>query len=318
MILDAYGHVSLPRFLSAGEYLKVMDENGVEKAMICTAETCPDLAELSRAAVMHGGRFRCAGLPLGESAAEIEEGVEAQMEAGFIGIRIPDSLIASQPSVLDVLGRKGGVPFVVGAGGFPSAAGRLLEFLDKFPEALVFGPHFAGPGDPGAISADRDVGRLFDHPRFMVIFSRHGAFDGERLAAWARAVVARVGWGRVMYGSEYPVALYRDETYASTVSWIDRSGLSPGPDEREAFLRGNARKTIFSRPVRKAELLDKRWCRMDLRREAPVWLFGGRALDVPETAHRRMLTAYLERGGEKSGGYREFVTEILMKGMERL
>jgi len=42
--------VALPRFMSADEFLRVMDDNGVEKAHICTAETCPDLAELSRAA----------------------------------------------------------------------------------------------------------------------------------------------------------------------------------------------------------------------------------------------------------------------------
>ena len=314
-VFDAYGHVSLPRFLSASEYLKVMDENGVKMAMVCTAETCPDLGELSRAAVEHGERFRVAGLPLGDGPAEIEEGVAAQMDSGFIGVRIPDSLIAGRPGILDVLGKAGGIPFVVGSGGFPSAAAALCGFLDKYPDALVCGPHFAGGGDPEILSANRDVARLFDHPRFAVIFSRHGAFERERLLAWAMAVVARVGWGRIMYGSEYPVALFRDETYASTVSWIDSSGLNPGLKEKEAFLGENARRLIFEKPVKKARPLDKRWCRMDLRREAPVWLFTGRTLDVPEDAHRKLLEAYLKQGGEKSGSYRDFVTRVLVKGI---
>ena len=55
-ILDSYAHVALPRFMSADEFVRIMDENGVEKAHVCTAETCPDLAELSRAAVAQNSR----------------------------------------------------------------------------------------------------------------------------------------------------------------------------------------------------------------------------------------------------------------------
>ena len=52
-IIDAYAHVSLPRFLSVDDCLRLMDRNGIDAAVLSTAETCPDVQELSRAIVAH-------------------------------------------------------------------------------------------------------------------------------------------------------------------------------------------------------------------------------------------------------------------------
>src|ERR1022692_1958455 len=68
-IIDAWGHVSLPRFLSAEEFLAILDANGAEGAIVGTAATCPDLRELSRAAVQHGDRLRAIGMPMGRVGA---------------------------------------------------------------------------------------------------------------------------------------------------------------------------------------------------------------------------------------------------------
>src|ERR1039457_4525264 len=57
-IINAGGPVSLPRFLSAWEFLAILDANGAESAIVGTAATCPDLHELSRAAVQYGDRLR--------------------------------------------------------------------------------------------------------------------------------------------------------------------------------------------------------------------------------------------------------------------
>jgi len=67
-IIDAWGHVSLPRFLGAEEFLAILDANGAEAAIVGTAATCPDLRELSRAAVQFGDRLRSIGMPMGRSA----------------------------------------------------------------------------------------------------------------------------------------------------------------------------------------------------------------------------------------------------------
>ena len=316
-ILDSYAHVALPRFMSADEFLRVMDDNDVESAMLCTAETCPDLAELSRAIVNHPGRFRSAGLPLGDSPANILDSVKAQLDSGFIGIRLPDTLASRQPEILDALGQAGGIPFMVGSDGFRVAAEVLHGFLERYPGCVVCAPHFAAPSVPSLFDSDQAVRRLFSHPRFLVIFSRQGAFEPGELLAWTRALTGVVGWDRIMYGSEYPVALYRDESYASTVEWIDNSGLSPDAAQKDAYLRGNALKHIFSRPAAKPAALAQKWCRMDLKRDAPVWLFRNPVREIPEGTNRKILEAFMAQGGEKAGSYRDFVTRFLA-GSQRM
>ncbi len=317
-IIDAYGHVSLPRFVSADEFLRVMDENDVESAVVCTAETCPDLAELSRAACTHGERMRAVGLPLGHTPQERRDCVAAQLDSGFVGIRIPDALAASEPGLLDLIGEAHATPFVVGGGGLSRGARALLGFLERFPECVVCAPHFAGVGDPASLTRDADVRALFEHPRFLVIFSRHGAFEPDALRVWTGALLHRVGFDRIMFGSEFPVCLWRDESYASTTRWIDT--LDPAPDEsaRRAFLCGNARRHLFSRPAPPARSLDAKWCRMDLRKRAPVWLFPGASLEIPEESHRRLLASYLSRPVGERGSYREFVAKVLEGAAERL
>lgn len=310
-LLDAYGHVALPRFMSADEYLRVMDDNDVERAHICTSETCPDLAELSRAAVAYPDRFLVSGLPLGNSPQEKLDSVRAQLDSGFIGLRISEQAIADQPELLDALGKAGGTPFVVGAGGYPAAAGLLHRFLERYPSCMVCAPHFAGVADPAIFDRNEPIRRLFGHERFIVIFSRHGAFASQTLLPWAREVIRRVGWSRIMFGSEYPVALFRDETYASTTGWVDGAGIAVSDRERRNFLYDNARRLLFSRPASRPRPLDSKWFRMDLRTRAPVWLFPNGTLDIPEATHRTLLCAYLAQGGERGGSYRDFIVATL-------
>lgn len=308
---DAYGHVALPRFLSAEEYLRVMDEHGVAQAMVCTAETCPDLKELSRAACGWPDRFRVAGLPLGATAQERLDGVKAQLDAGFAGIRIGEGLIESEPALLDAIGAAGGVVVAVGSNGLGRAAPALAAFLNRHPRGVVVAPHFASGAPADLLDRVPRMDRLYRHERFHVVFSRHGAFPREPLLAWARVMLARTGWERVMWGSEYPVALYRDESYASTAAWIDGTGLDPTPQQREAYLNGNALRVWFGPPRRAAAPLAERWCRMDLKSPAPVWLFPNGTLDLPEDATRRLVEGFLAEGGDRAGSFRTFVARKL-------
>jgi len=56
-IIDAYFPYLSPRFLSTEEMLEVMARHGVEKSVPATADTCPDLTELSRAQVEQSGEI---------------------------------------------------------------------------------------------------------------------------------------------------------------------------------------------------------------------------------------------------------------------
>ena len=314
-LLDAYGHVALPRFLSGEEFLRVMDAHGVSRALVCTAETCPDLAELSRTACGWRDRFLVAGLPLGATPQERLDGVRAQLDAGFCGIRIPEARLLAEPALGDAVGTAGGILLVVGAEGLKSAAPALTPWLDRFPSGLVLAPHFASGGDPGLFSAHPDLEQLYAHPRFAVIASRQGMFPRDRLLPWLHAVHDRVGPDRLLWGSEYPVALYRDESYADTIRWIE----SAMPMDSYAGLRhDNAERLIFGPRRITPSPLSPRWCRMDLASPAPVWLFPHGTLDIPESANRKLLEAYLRAGGDRREGYRAFVARALADGRDAL
>jgi hypothetical protein len=207
---------------------------------------------------------------------------------------------------------------VVGEGGFPSAARHLRWFLHNYPKAIICAPHFAGVADPGIFATDADATALFAHRRFLVIFSRHGAINHISLAVWVKEVLRRIGWGRIMFGSEYPVALYRDEFYLSTTRWPDSSGLPYTDADQAAFLHGNAAKYLFAAPARPAHVLDEKWCRRDLGAQMPVVLFNQNQTKFPEEVNRAFLTAYLARGGEKSGPYKDFVAQVLAKTVKNM
>lgn len=317
-ILDAYGHVSLPRFMNAEEILAVMDENGVGQMVLATADTCPDLAEISRAHVAHPDRFRAVGMPLGENPAQIRDGIVAQLQAGFLGIRLPDTLLHEHPGLLDPIGDAGRTAFVVGGEVLGRLAGLLLDFLERHPAAVIAAPHFAGVPSLDNLTHNSAALKLLNHPRFLVIFSRQGGYDPAAVRNWAHHLVSTIGWDRLLFGSEYPVALWRDETYADTLRWIDDVELPAGDADRTRFFHENSRRHLFSRPVGTPAPLADRWCRLDLKKPAPVWLFPRVTIDLPEDAHRRLLVAYHATPVSQRGRYREFIAAVLTAAAHRL
>jgi hypothetical protein len=240
------------------------------------------------------------------------------MECGFTGIRLPAELVAREPELLDLVGKAGGTPYLEGSEGYRVAAVRLVEFLDRYPACVVAATHYAGPTDPTIFSKQEPVARLFRHPRFLVIFSRQGYMDQDMLKVWTRALVEMTGWDRIMYGSEFPVALWRDETFRSTQGWIDAVGLKPTPAERAKFFYENAHRHFFQkRPA--ARLIDARWNRTDWKTDSPVWLFQKGGVDLPEESHRKLLRVYLAAGGDaRAGSYRDFVTRLVVEMANKL
>ena len=315
-IIDAYAHVSLPRFLSAEEFLWVMDENDVDAAIINGSETCPDVMELSRAVVTWPDRFRAVGMPLGRNDDDVRDRIKAQMDGGFLGIRMPASLVAKQPDLLESIGAANGVPFVMGPDVFGPAAVILCEFLDRHPNSYVCAPHFAGIA---SIEIFEDMGEarcLLDHPRFIIGFSRQGVHEPAIMGSLAAFLAWRVGWSRLVWGSEYPVCLWRDETYEWTMKWIDRIGLTPTDAQRKGFYGENARRYFFA--PRTARPLERKWDQMQFRSRAPVWLFPRATLEIPEEVHRTLLLNYLSRGGEIHKSYREFIAGLIVDAARRL
>jgi hypothetical protein len=320
VLIDAYTHISLPRQTSAESMLRIMDENAVAQALVCTAESCPHLAELGRALLTYPQRLRVAGLPIGATPDSRRESLAMQMAAGFIGARLGDRMVAREPALLDAIGKSGGgesggggIAIMVGGDGYQVAAAALLAFLDRYPHAQVWGAHFAGPIEARVLETDRAVAALFDHPRFAVVCSRHGAQDPAILEPWTRMLIARLGWSRLLFGSEYPVAIWRDELYAETIHWIDR--FNPSAGERQAYLHDNARRLLFSRPAPPAHRLPESLLTFTPDPAAMVTLFPNTPRDAPltirESAHQQLLERYLALPPASRGRYSEFVSRAL-------
>jgi hypothetical protein len=314
-LIDSLANIGLPRYLSAEEFLRVMDDNEVEAAFVSATPACADLGELSRAAMRYGDRLRVVGTVLGNSTGERKDCVSAQIDAGFAGIHLAEELVAEEPDLLDLVGKAGAIAFVTSSSGLQLAAGALTSYLERFSESIVCGPSFGGVADPEVLE-NESVTRLFHHPRFLVIFSGQGAYEQETLKRWAKAVVQTIGWSRALWGSDFPQCLWRGESYISTTVWIDKIGLAPSGADRDAFFHGNARRLLYSRPVAKPQPLAQPWRAPAQRDRAFVSLFPHTPIDLPEEAQHALLAAYLNRSGP--GTYRDFVAEQLAEAAQRI
>lgn len=309
--IDIYGHIGLPRFTTVDAFVRMMDRHNVEQTLLSTAQFCPDVLALSRAIVSHPQRLRAVGLPLGPDRDQVRASVQAQLDAGFSGIRIHARAAQEDPELLEIVGRQGRFALVVAFEPWTPYCEQLADFLDRYPQSVVIGGHFAGPCDPGLLDTEPVMRRLFGHDRFAVAFTRQGHFDLALLLPWTRALIAKLGWRRVLWGSEWPVAAWRDESYRETTSFIDQ--FAPDEDARHAFFYGNAMRLVFSRPAPPTRLLEPQWDLMPHKVPSVIPLFP-RSLPVPETLHQRLLQAYLD-AGDGAGRYSEFVVAAIERGL---
>ncbi len=311
VVIDAYAHVGLPRFQSVADYRAVMAANGIAQAVLCSFDSCPDLHAVHQAIAPAPGRYRGLGVPLGQDRAEVEDGVRAQLAAGFSGIRLSDGDIVERGWLLDIIAEAGAIAMVCGRVASEACSQTLLTYLARNPAATVVAGHFAGGGNPELLR-DGAVAALFEHPSFHIVFSRHGAFAPLAICAWAEAVVRRTGWSRVMWGSEAPVLFWRNETVATALVWVDQ--LGPTADERAAYFSGNARKLYFEAPARPAPLAlsFNPWERARII-PSGLWANG---LPVDQSLAGRLVHGWLASGGQGTLG--EYLQHVLARTLPEL
>lgn len=314
-MIDIYGHIGLPRFGNAESFLAQMDANGVEQALLSTAQFCPDVLELARAASQYPERFRIVGLPVGPGSAMRCQIVSNQLQGGFSGIRIPATESLDNPELMDIVGRAGAFLIVVGFEPWVRFSDALLGFLDRYPDCFIIGGHFAGVADPSLIRPDGELHSLYTHPRFHVAFTRHGLMDIQKLAPWADALVEVVGWKRLLWGSEWPVALWRNESYADTMRVVDRFHLSP--EQLNDFFAENARRLVFGKPSPVVRQFTQADDVMMYKAPGRISLLP-HGLDISEAQHLQLMHAFFKSQAHLSKTYRDFVQETLMRGLESL
>ncbi|MDE1992175.1 MAG: amidohydrolase family protein [Rhizobiaceae bacterium] len=307
-IIDAYAHVGMPRFQSVEDYQAEMARAGIGRAVLCSFDSSPDLLAIHAAISRAPETYRGLGVPLGRDRAEMEAAVHAQLAAGLSGLRLTDEDVVERPWLLDALAAADRIAIVCGQPSSERTARALLANFERNPDAVVIGGHFAGVGDPKLL-AGGPAAELFAHPRFHVVFSRHGGFAGAAVLAWAEAVVAKTGWQRILWGSESPLIYWRTETMADAIGWVDR--LSPTEEERTAFHGGNTDRLYFSRPVTVAPL-DLPFDPFSRARSFPATILAN-GLPMDQAIAGRLVHAWLAEGGK--GNLGAFMERLLDRSL---
>jgi hypothetical protein len=315
MLVDAYVHVGVPRFQTVQDAITVMESAGIEKALVCPFTTCPDLRTVHSAIAGWPDRFVAAGVPVGGDRDEVTAGMRAQFVAGFAGMRLAGEDVRDRPWLLDVIGEHHGFAIVCGSGGLEENAAPLLAYLDRYPDGLVVGGHFAGPREPEVLDRDEDVRALFTHERFLVVFSRQGLFPEPVIMPWAARLVELVGWDRLVWGSEAPVLHWREESIASAITWVDRFGPTAG--QREAFFARTAQECILDRPTASCAPLDLPFDPFDhvVTVPAQMWPHG---LGLGPGLPARMVKGWLAWGGPQRGPLRGYLEDVLHDALPKI
>jgi hypothetical protein len=279
--------------------------------VLCAFDACPDLAGVHAALQAWPEQFRGLGVPLGTGRTDMQVAVDAQLDAGFSGLRLTDADVLERPWLLQTLARRGRIALVCGRPSAPGTASALLAHLERNADAIVVGGHFGGADDPRMLDSG-PAAELFSHPRFSVVFSRHGGYPAGIVESWAAAVVAKTGWRRIMWGSEAPVLFWRNETIGSAIDWVDR--LSPTAAERADFFAGNTQRLYFDSPI-KVGALNMPFDPWKQARPAPavVWASG---LPVDQEVAGRLVHGWIAAGG--SGSLRDYANEILAAALPPL
>ncbi len=310
-VIDAYSHVGLPRFQDLVSYQTVMGSAGVRSAVLSAFGSSPDLGGLHRAISSAPEHYRAAGIPIGRTRKEVENGIRAQSNAGFTIMRLDDEDIRDRPWLLQVLAERTMVVLVCGAAFSTEDGARLLlQHLERHPDAAVVGGHFGGPRDPKVLDSGA-VRELFGHGRCAVVFSRHGGFRPHVVEPWAQALLELTGWKRVMWGAESPVLHWRNETVLSALSWIDR--FSPSQEDRLAYLGGNARRVFFSEDISPGPLrLPFDPWESSTRLPAQLWANG---LPLDQEIAGRLVQGWVSEGGPETGPLGAYAERVLDRSL---
>jgi hypothetical protein len=106
-------------------------------------------------------------------------------------------------------------------------------------------------------------------------------------------VIETAGWDHVLWGSEYPVFYWRNETLASCRDWLLTLLPAQTRSHNQAFLGGNARRAIFDTPAPSiAEVEIPAWVEAQFNRDRTVPLFP-QGLDVPMSLYASLHHRYV-------------------------
>ncbi len=300
-VIDSYCHVGLPRFGSAEDALAVADPWRITNSVLVLGPEVPDYYTLFHAMQTFGERVRCVGIPFGGTPDQITESVVLQLRAGVLGLRVEPRALLAYPSIVQHLGERGRWLYAIGAGDSDEVALKLLAWLDAYPDASIAAPHFLKPHPLFEVGRDHGLLRaLVSHPHFHPIFSRHGGMGSREpyphkdFTAWVEQAIDTSGWENVLWGSEYPVYSWRDETMEMCLQWLPSLLENMTPSQRAAVMHHNAQRLIFDQQAPVLETVNlPDWIETQFNRERTVPLFSA-GFHIPMHVYHSLHHRYVQ------------------------
>jgi hypothetical protein len=307
-ITDAYAHIGLPRFGSIDQLLHYMDIHQLDKSVAVLGPLVPDIATLAEAASTYSDRLRLIGIPFGETKEERLETVQLQLDAGALGIRFEYREAIENPELLMAVGVRGRWAYGIDACRDQQIAAIYLNWLMQYPEAGLAAPHFMYPNFQ---ASDREraggaIAELMGHPRFYGILVRNLGMCGSpyphsEYKEWIDYVMEQCGPQHLMWGSEYPVLLWRNEGTNAAVN-LFREFLGDFSEEQFAQVIGaNAIDLFFSGSPPEAKPISlPEWIEHKFQRNRHVKFFPS-GLDLSTEEYSRLLDDYLRSAEFEQG-----------------
>lgn len=303
--IDAYCHVGLPRFGTAEDALHILAQSQVRRVVFVLGPAIPDYAVLFAALHDYPHRVRGVGIPFGDTLEQVMETVDLQISAGVMGLRIQEPELLTHPPLLERLGSEGRWIYAVDIARNAPVLAALSTWLERYPHARLAAPHFLSTDPLFAGNESDDALRgLLAHPHFYPIFSRHGGvgsalpYPHADLRPWVEQVIEQTGWERILWGSEYPVLFWRDETPAACRDWLPALLPAMSDAQRAAYWGNNAMRAIFDTPPpARTRVSIPEWieAQIDYTRHVPLFPHG---LHLPMTiysrVHRRFAQACVQ------------------------
>jgi predicted TIM-barrel fold metal-dependent hydrolase len=319
-IVDAYCHIGLPRFGTAADAWQVLSQHQVDQAVFVLGPAVPAYAELFAAIIHFGDRVRAVGIPFGTTLAQIRESIELQLRAGVLGLRVQDHDLLDDAAILEKLGERGGWLYAINIIDKPAVLRRLLAWLEHYPNGRIAAPHFLSP-EPlrNGSSHDDYKAALVSHPHFFPIFSRQGAvgsrwpYPHPDLRPWVEEVIALTSPERILWGSEYPVIFWRNESYSQCKHWLQVLDIQLEAADWAGYWGANAHKAIFAAPPPPAEAVTiPNWVDEQFNKARTVPLFQPNCLEMPMDLYAQLHHRYVQKlASEPAMSFGEFVLSLL-------
>jgi len=251
-LIDAYAHVGLPRFASAADALHVLKMWNIEKANLVLFPGCPDFESMKTAREVAGDRVRLFGVPYGATDEQRLEMIGTQIGMGVSGFRFMPFEIQPNLPGLERIGEAGLWLMLINPFQNDATIDFALSWLERYPNARIASPHFMNLCPLPELDLEQGpLNQLLEHPRFVVILSRHGGaskepYPHDDLGPWLDSVLERVDWSRILWGSEFPVLHQRDEVIVEARDWIRQRLPGLTREQANAFYHDNAERLFFS------------------------------------------------------------------------